>query len=327
LITDLEIENYQSVKKASIRLGRFTVITGPTGSGKSGSLRALRLAAFNQRGNSFIRRGAKACKVAVGMQDEAVVVGIERGTPSSKDCYRVVHPPDIPDAPPLVSLFTKLGGGVPEEVTRVLRLSEVNFAGQFDSPYLLASSGAQVAARLGELTNISIILEAVREAERRKRNVSASLRHERERLAGLQERLADYRDLAAQRAAMTAAEEALASARDLAARCDTLRGLAASLVAARQEAATAVAISVPEVSLATAGQLAARRQVLAARIAAIASAVAVSTQAAADAALHEQAASQTQEEYRSALAAAGRCPACGQKTDPLALLGAQLFGR
>ena len=38
----LEISNFQSVEKADIQLGGFTVIVGPSNSGKSALLRALR---------------------------------------------------------------------------------------------------------------------------------------------------------------------------------------------------------------------------------------------------------------------------------------------
>lgn len=57
MLTSVEIENFQSVRRARLELGRFTVVTGATGSGKSAVLRAIRLLAFNARGTSYIMRG------------------------------------------------------------------------------------------------------------------------------------------------------------------------------------------------------------------------------------------------------------------------------
>jgi hypothetical protein len=78
--------------------------------------------------------------------------------------------------------YTKLAGEVPEEVTRLLELDPVkeglslNFAPQHEPPFLLTSSGSAVARTLGELTKVSTVLEAVREANRRRTSSSSELK-------------------------------------------------------------------------------------------------------------------------------------------------------
>lgn len=193
MITDVEVEDYQSIHKAQVKLGRFTVITGPTGSGKSGLLRAMRLVAFNARGASFIRHGAKSCQVALGFEEEQLVVGIARGGRGS-DRYRVVTMPTA-SAKPGIQEFTKLGGEVPDQVREVVNLSEVNFAGQFDRPYLLTESGSQVARVLGELTNVTLVFDAAREANRRKLENARELKAAETRLAALREQGRQFRGL------------------------------------------------------------------------------------------------------------------------------------
>jgi DNA repair protein SbcC/Rad50 len=212
VITDVEVENYQAIEKASLRLGRFTVVTGPTGSGKSAVIRAIKLVVFNARGTSYIRHGAKACKAALGFQGEIAVVGIERGGRGS-DKYRLVTL-DLDPArldQPVVAEFTKLAGQVPPEVQAVLHLGEVNFAGQFDGPYLLGATGAQVARTLGELTNITLLFDAAREANRRKQDTSRQLKTAEQELAFLVAQAASFRTLAVRREAALEARERLAS--------------------------------------------------------------------------------------------------------------------
>lgn len=326
MISDLVIEDYQSVGKAAFTLGkRLTVITGPTGSGKSAVVRAMRLIAFNQRGVSFVRNGAKFCKVGLAVKDEGVAAVIQRGKGGGKDFYRLVT---LADGKPEVATFTKLAGSVPEQAESALRLSDVNFAGQFDSPFLITASGAEVARRLGELTNVTILLSAAREADRRRLRVSGDLKRAEARLAGLQEELQGYRDLPALRERAALAEQAVSHVRELGlAHGHLQRSILA--VTGWEENVTrmaALASQVPVPSLERAEQLASQRSVLAARRAALQSAeqeaerqeqIAVTLAEAERAAVHE---------YHELLVTAGRCPTCGQRVDPLGQLGARLFG-
>ena len=220
MITDLVVEDYQSVRRAHLKLGRFTVVTGPTGSGKSAVLRAFRLVAFNARGIAYIRRGAKSCKVGAGCRDQNWMVGIERGG-RGKDMYRLVTSSQSGDAPH-VEEFTKLAGAVPAHVSRALQLTPLNFAGQFDRPYLLDDSPGQVARTLGELTNVTLVFEAAREANRRRLTIAADLKRAEEQLASLTEQAKRYRGLRERR-------EAADEARDRVDGADYIRDLLVKL--------------------------------------------------------------------------------------------------
>lgn len=209
MITDVEVEDYQAVRKASIRLARFTVVTGPTGSGKSAVLRAIRLVAFNARGTSYIRHGAKTARVALGSRDENWAAAIHRGGRGS-DKY-VLTWQEGPPGPDSVNgtEFTKLEGKVPEVVAGHVSLKEINFAGQFDRPFLLSESGSQVARVLGELTNVTLVFDAAREANRRKLETARDLRAAEARLAGLKEQGRGFRGLRERLAAAERADDSL----------------------------------------------------------------------------------------------------------------------
>lgn len=324
MITDLVVENYQAVKEARLRLGRFTVVTGPTGSGKSAVIRALKMVVNNQRGTAFIRAGAKSCQAAVGFEDEQTVVSITRG--KGADAYRVVTPSgDELSASPRVQVLTKLAGGVPEDVSAILRLSDVNFAGQLDPMFLLTSSGGDVARRLGELTNVTLLLEAAREANRRRLEVSAALKREQARLAALKEHAARFAGLREQREAMAAAERTLGAARELEKRRNSLALRVAALELA--EAQAAVAAVPPEIpSVEGIAVLVGKRSRLQARLAAIADLEQFAGQASDRAGIEAAAEERARTTLHRELADAGRCPTCGQAVDPMKLLAVKLFG-
>lgn len=188
MITELSIRNFQSLAKADLTLGQFTAIVGPSSSGKSALIRACRALASNVRGTSMITRGQK--QMAVSARTEKHIITLERSERSS--AYRLT-------ADGQERVFTKLDGGVPEPVSDALRLdpdaASVNFAAQFDKPYLLDESGATVARELAELTQVNLIFEAVRSANRICANAKAQVKTRKSDLARINLRLAQFQGL------------------------------------------------------------------------------------------------------------------------------------
>lgn len=238
MLTDLVVENFQSIKSAHFKLGRLTVVTGPTGSGKSSLLRALELAAFNKRGTGYIRQGETSCMVGFGSQEEGWFLAIERGG-RGKDSYRIarqlaqhIHedgtvegcPGCFPG--PDVQTFTKLGGEAPPEVLAVHRLDKSQFVSQFESPFLLSASGSEVARILGELTNVTLVYEAAREGARRRQRIAGDLKRAEAEVASLAEQLQQYTHLPVQMDAQERAEQAMARAQELAEQGQRLHTLA-----------------------------------------------------------------------------------------------------
>jgi DNA repair ATPase RecN len=315
MLTRIEISGYQSLKRARIPLGRFTVITGPSGSGKSGTLRAVQLAARNASGASYVTRGAAHCAVALIEEDgpRSRAVLIRRGARSTAgDFYRLqARGPDGKSSKD----YTKLGGKVPDKVAEALRLGDLNFAGQFAGPFLLAETGTEVARVLGELTNVSMVLRAAAEAGRVRKQLERDARTAAvllESLLGLQQ---DYAGLDGQRAAIAEAEQALDGIEAGRARVLRLWQLAdrleAAAAAAEQAAAAAVAAAPPD--------LARLEQGLAklTRLRALDAAYAEADQAVTYWAGEARAAAGREEAahaaVHSALVAAGQCPLCGQE--------------
>jgi DNA repair protein SbcC/Rad50 len=306
VLTRIEITDYQSLRRACVPLGRFTVVTGPTGSGKSAVIRALRLLAFNARGAAYIRTGTSLCKVVAGGEDW--VAGIQRSVTRGRDGYRLALGTET------AQTYTKLGGGVPDDILKVLGLTELNFASQFDSPYLLTLSGTETARVLGELTNVTLVFTAAAEAGRRRKELSRDLKAAQGRVEQLAVEAARFQGLGARRAAVVRAGELAEAARDKAARAQRLRLLVtrvrteqAGLEQARQVVADHALPALDSIEQA------------AARLSRLRQLAGESRQAAADVVLYgervraaERAEQDAHEAVHAALAAAGQCPMCGQ---------------
>lgn len=210
MIQNIEISNFQSLHKVNIELGGFTVIVGPSSSGKSAFLRAVKTLASNSRGHSYVTHGKKVASITAKGQNWTA--SIERG--DGVGSYKTSIDDDS-------RIYTKLSGSVPKDVSALLKIApissggEIHFAGQFDKPYLLDESGQSVARILGDLTNVSVILEAVREANRKRGSLVSELKLKEEKLKDLSSKMVEFRDLNTEVSVVSTLEAKLPEVRNL----------------------------------------------------------------------------------------------------------------
>jgi len=202
------IQNFQSLKKVDIELGKFTVITGASSSGKSAFMRAVRALASNVRGSSAITVGEKS--MSISAYTDRHVITLQRTGAAGK--YLIAD-----RTSGIEEKYTKLAQKVPEDVTNTLRINPVtkdqasiNFAGQHDLPYLLGESASQVARVLGDLTNVSTIFEAVREAIKKKTSTNTLLKTRQADFDLVVEQAKEFASLKSRSQVVEAAEELLA---------------------------------------------------------------------------------------------------------------------
>jgi DNA repair exonuclease SbcCD ATPase subunit len=316
MLNRIEVRNFQSLRKADIPLSRFTVITGPTGSGKSALFRACMLLARNARGTSYITAGEKSCSVAASGSDWAVRIS-RSNAPRGKNEYSLARlvPTPVPDGKGWSGCkYTKLDGKVPAAVKEALALSEVNFARQFDPPFLLALPPAKIAQALGDLTNVSLVLGAAALAGRKRKQLARDLETACGRRDALLAEAQEFASLKDCLEACTAAEKALARVQVLAARAGWLEALTArlELLETRLRLARAETARQAPPSLKKLDALEARitrLQELAGTLEGAEAGAARCRAAARQAELAEQAA---HDAIHAALAAAGQCPTCLQ---------------
>lgn len=227
MIERVSIRNWQSLVALDLELARFTVIVGPSSSGKSAFMRALRAVASNVSGTDKITRGQKNAAISVATGEATVT--LEYGKFASDTVpgwyYRLLP------AGGKEQIYTKLNRAVPAQVTAALRIdpvpvkgASINFAGQHDPPFLLQDSGAAVARTLGELTGVDRLFEAGREAVRRRNGLAATLRTREADLAELTAQAHRFAGLPQRVQAMREAEAVTEAAARLDDRINRLQG-------------------------------------------------------------------------------------------------------
>lgn len=221
MLTRLTIQNFQSLQDIRLELGRFTALVGRSSSGKSAVVRALQLLAHNARGTSYVTEGESHTLVAATFGTHAVAV--RRGAKTSE---YIVNSDDAPQ-----ETFTKCGTSVPAEVAALMRFAEVegtdlNFAGQFDPPFLLDVPGSKVAKVLGDLTQVNLLYAASREANRRRREVGGKVKATEEEIDRLKAALQGYRDLPGQAATLEQVRRSRQAAAERLDRATALRSTA-----------------------------------------------------------------------------------------------------
>jgi DNA repair ATPase RecN len=199
MLNSLEIHNFQSLKDLKLELGNFTVIVGESSSGKSALVRSLEALSSNIRGSSFVTVGEKVSTVSAWTDRCKITFKKGDGHSSYSLCDSQIAEERE---------FTKLASGVPSEVTAKLGIDpmvdgySINFAGQHDNPFLLKDSGAAVARVLGELTNVSTLFEAVREANRRRTGANSVLKVRQEDFKAVKIQIETYANLQVEKAAI-----------------------------------------------------------------------------------------------------------------------------
>jgi predicted ATPase len=205
MIQSVYCKNFQSLKDLEIELGKFTVIVGASSSGKSAFIRALRAIADNALHSDNIMQGTKHASVAV--TTESATITIERSV-GGTSVYKVAQHGSEE------SSYTKLNRQVPAQVTAALgivpstkEVTSINFASQHDAPYLLTESSGNAARILGELTNVSTIFAAVREASKRAKAASTLLNVRKKDQEAVIASIVEYKDINTQAKAMQQVED------------------------------------------------------------------------------------------------------------------------
>lgn len=227
MIHSIKAVNFQSLHDVELEFGKFTVIEGASSSGKSAIRRALEAVTSNALDTSYITQGQKSASVTIGVENTKVTIERESGGSS---VYKIAKSGNEE------SRYSKLNRQVPPQVTEVLGISpstqevaSINFAGQFDAPYLLKETGSSVAKILGELTNVSKIFAAVKEANRRIKNASGTANLRKKDLESVKAGLSRFSDIKQVASDLRSAEQIIEQAAAAQAELTQFQDLCATL--------------------------------------------------------------------------------------------------
>lgn len=179
MISSATILNLLSHKKTSIAFSKgFNVIVGPTDSGKSAIIKAIKWLILNRPLGDGLRSswgGDTSVEVVV---DGKQVKRLKTDTANS---YFVDE-----------LRFNAVKGDVPIEVIKALNLTELNLQTQFDSHFLLSSSSGEVAQYFNRVAHLDKIDLGLQNIQRWTREVQKKNEYNEESLATNKERLLSY---------------------------------------------------------------------------------------------------------------------------------------
>jgi exonuclease SbcC len=143
----LILRNFQSHDKLVVDFDpKVTVVVGPSDVGKSAIIRALRWVATNKPGgDAFIKEGTKVTTVTLTVDGHRID---RRRAIGGDNVYRLDE-----------DELRAFGADVPAPVSDLLRMSEVNFQNQHDTPFWFAESSGEVSRRLNAVVDLSTIDE------------------------------------------------------------------------------------------------------------------------------------------------------------------------
>jgi DNA repair ATPase RecN len=200
-LIEIEVKGFQSIDHTRVEVTGFTALVGRSNVGKSAIVRAVKAALTNTPGNWFVRHGATCARIVKGTKgckcqssvhirmpgldllwekgdaitsytvNGKVLTALERGVPDFMSSFGL-SPTRIGDSPVLLQI-----------------------AEQFAPLFLMRESGASVANVLSDVARLDAVNEAVKLAEKDRRE-AVTLRKTREKdVQELTEKVAGYNGL------------------------------------------------------------------------------------------------------------------------------------
>lgn len=197
MIKSIELKNFQSHKHTKIVFDKgITELTGHSRAGKTATYRAIKKIQTNKPlGLSLVSSWAKT-KTAKGadkiLEPLEINLELDNGTISYyKDNSVTKYVVNGVD-------YKAVSSGVPAEVTDLLNMNEVNFAGQHDAPFLIRPAGlggAEASRFLNSLVNFSDADEALSVVEKHTKNTNANINVNEKNIDAVDKKLTKYNNL------------------------------------------------------------------------------------------------------------------------------------
>lgn len=178
MLKSLKIRNFQSHELTFMKFVEgVNVIVGQSDSGKTAIIRALRWLVFNRpSGEAFRSNWGGETEVRANFEEAKI-----QRTRDKHNTYKVNG----------VELEA-IGQNVPDEVSGVVNLGELNLQHQMDAPFLLSSSPGEVARTLNEVASLEVIDKALANVNRMMRSNKQKLKSTDEHLKQLKTDLEQF---------------------------------------------------------------------------------------------------------------------------------------
>jgi len=188
MIKSIHIENFKSHKESHLELSSgVNVIVGPTDSGKSAIIQALRWLINNRPvGDSFRSRWGGTTEVRILTEYDPV----SRTKTDYNNEYHIGYVVE-PDC----LTFKAIKTDVPEEIQKILNLNEINLQTQFESHFLLSKSAGEVASHFNKVAHLDKIDTGLQNIQKWLRQEKADQASNGQELSHYQTELEKYDNL------------------------------------------------------------------------------------------------------------------------------------
>jgi exonuclease SbcC len=185
MINSITIENFQSYKDAFLELSKgVNAFIGESDAGKTAIFRAINWNVNNRpAGDEFRSWWGGDTRVGLDLEEGFLVERCK----TDKDNYY-----SLTDSEGKEEIYRAFGQKVPEDIERILNMSEINFRFQHDGPFLLGQSPGANAKYLNSVINLDVIDTALYNINKRLRGEEQSLVREKEERKKYKEKLRDY---------------------------------------------------------------------------------------------------------------------------------------
>lgn len=148
MIKSILIQNFQSHEKTELEFhSGVNTIIGSSDCGKTAIIRALRWLVWNRPSGDAIRsRWGGPTDVRVETEEGTVTRSKDK-----VDLYSLERPGSK------LLEFKAFGTSVPEEISGLLNISEINLQSQLDAPFLVSNTAGEVAAHFNKIARLDII--------------------------------------------------------------------------------------------------------------------------------------------------------------------------
>lgn len=173
-IDRITLINFQGHKKLVIDLEPCTTIIGPSDSGKSSIIRALRWVCLNKpSGIEFLRHGSKNVSVSLWVDGTKVL----RKRNTTNNIYSM-----LVDGEKEARIYRSFVRGVPTDIEEVLRVSDYNFQSQHDSHFWFSLSPPQLSKELNKMVQLDQMDDAMQVMNLKTRRAKAEFEVSQDRL-------------------------------------------------------------------------------------------------------------------------------------------------
>ncbi|MCX7885386.1 MAG: AAA family ATPase [Caloramator sp.] len=237
-IKSIEIINFQSHKNTKIILNEgYNVISGPSDSGKSAIIRALKWVLYNEpKGADFITQGENSCKVSITFSDNTTII---RERIKNRNIYKLINSKGEE------IIFEGFKNDIPKEILSAHGINKVyididspesiNLASQLEGPFLLDKTGSIKAKAIGKLVGVHIIDEALKELNKDLMNLQSEVKKLSKDYDDINNDLKQYENLENIKKNIEITEKNLKNLNDKVNRLEKLKSIKSKLLAVENE--------------------------------------------------------------------------------------------